>query len=154
MKLLTHRDSSRHTGTCTTFAKGKRVCKMFKTQLIVPFFFEEDTIRQDNILDMLKNFVYPQLRIGYRIWFSCLMVYLLTGDWTCAPFWTHSSPIVRSAETGIQHGRHVLRNNSTFFYDALWRMKVRVNTFHVNDTDELKHKNQQSLHTCYKWHTW
>ena len=31
-----------------------------KTQLIGPFFFEEDTIRQDKILDKLKNYgVFP-----------------------------------------------------------------------------------------------
>ena len=52
----------------TTFAKGKRVGKMFKTYLIMLFFFEKDTIRQDSFLDMLKK-----LRIGNN------MIFLFTG---------------------------------------------------------------------------
>ena len=35
---------------------------MFRQQSIGPFFFKEETIRQENFLDMLINFAYPQLR--------------------------------------------------------------------------------------------
>ena len=35
---------------------------MFRDQIIGPFFFEEETIRQENFLDMLINFACPQLR--------------------------------------------------------------------------------------------
>ena len=38
-------------------------------------------------------------------------------------------------------------HNSTwlFFFGALWRMKIRVYTFPVNDTDELKHRINEAF---------
>ena len=115
MELLTQR--IRVTQELVRDSWGKRVGKMFKTQLIGPFFFEEDTIRQVNFLDIITIFVYPLLRIGNRIWFSSWMVNLFTaGDWTCAPFWTQSSPIVGSAEMGLHHGATFSGHNSTWLF--------------------------------------
>ena len=118
---------------------------MFKTQLIGPFFFEEDTIRQDNFLDMLTNVVYPQL----RTW-QPNMIFQLDG----AP--AHWGLNVRAFLNAEFTNRWIGRDGPTpwpprspditpldFF---LWGfVKTRVYTFPVNDTDELKHRINEAF---------
>ena len=122
---------------------------MFKTQLIGPFLLEEDTIHQDKILEMLKNGVYSKLRIGYRIWVSCL----LTGDWTCAPFWTQSSPIVGSAEMGLHHGATFSGHNSTWLFSMGLCEDPGI---HISCQWHrwTKTSNQKAFTHGYKWHAW
>ena len=101
-------------------------------------FYEEDTIRPDNLLDVLKNIVFPSWELGNRIWFPSWMVHLLTGDSSCAPF-------CRSEFTNRWSGRdgshHVSGHNSTcLFCGALW-----IYTLTVNDIDELKHQINEAF---------
>ena len=43
---------------------------MVRHQIIGLFFFKEETIRQDDFLDMMINFAYPQLRYATQYDFS------------------------------------------------------------------------------------
>ena len=43
-------------------AKVNVWCAMSKTQILAPYFFENEAINQHNYLQLLKNYLYPILK--------------------------------------------------------------------------------------------